>query len=66
MTAPVCPECGGVLQIIEHCTINDEMMTPFSQRRDRPLPRKTFENIPAALCTACEFAIEIQLPGRTR
>lgn len=68
VTAPVCPECGGVLEIDANCRIEYSMMTPFSQRRDRPLPRKTFGGKSALLCAACDYATEIVTDryGRTR
>lgn len=58
-TMPPCPECGRMLNIERHCRVEYPMMVPFSQKRDEPAPRKTFI-YNAALCTACDFAIEIR------
>jgi hypothetical protein len=66
MIAPArCPECGGVLQVERQCRIERPMMVPFDQRRDAPAPRKVFIGA-AALCTGCEYAIEIVVSERSQ
>lgn len=52
-----CPECGGKLTIDPACVISTPYF-PIYPIRGQELPR--FERTaPAALCTGCEFAIEI-------
>lgn len=53
---PPCPKCGGVLEIDPACKMTYEVMNPL---RNGPKIWKV-KIAPAALCTACEFCIEIE------
>lgn len=53
-----CPECGGVLELDPACEVGYLVASGYVVR-DAPLTRRT-RIAPAALCTACEFCIEIE------
>lgn len=63
MTAPrdtmPCPECGGLLDIVEDGAIGEEVIQNGCQVADRPLPFRIRPAVFAA-CNACEFLIEVR------
>lgn len=61
MDRPPCPLCGGALQLVARCPVEVEHAPCYLVRRNGTeivLPRWV-HLAPAALCDACDFAIEI-------
>lgn len=56
-TPPLCPACGAPLEIDPACVVEEPTMTPGSLLGG-PYGRRT-RVVPAALCTGCEFCLEI-------
>jgi hypothetical protein len=52
-----CPDCGGALSVDPECVISEPVMNPV--RGDTTIMRRT-RVAAAALCSGCEFAIEIE------
>jgi hypothetical protein len=57
MTPLRCPHCAAPLDIDPACVIEEPMLAGYHVNGD-PVPRRR-RIAPAALCTGCEFCIEI-------
>jgi hypothetical protein len=60
LTNERCPECGSRLELDPACVIEEPYVPKYPLRSLDPMnyPRRT-RIAPAALCTGCEFCIEV-------
>jgi Fe-S-cluster-containing dehydrogenase component len=54
-----CPKCDGHLVIEPRCLIVEPMIAAFATRGAAVTYRR--REAPAALCTGCEFCVEIEI-----
>jgi len=56
-----CPKCGGRLEVVTRCKVSETYAAGSSSHViGAELPRHS-RRAPAALCSSCDFAIEINM-----